>query len=56
MAAILARLAEPSTHAGFAALSQALKIFAPTWAAVFDAGTLFFGALAVALKEKGIAA
>lgn len=50
---LLARAAEPSTHAGLAALSQALKFFAPQWGAVFDAATGLFAALAVAMKEKG---
>lgn len=47
----LSRFAEPSTHAGLAALSQALKFLAPQWAAVLDAGTAFFAALAVAMPE-----
>lgn len=52
MSWLFARLAEPSTAAGIAAVSQAAKFISPTWGAVFDAVTGLFGALAVALSEK----
>lgn len=46
------RLTEPSSHAGLAALAQVLSVFAPQWAAVLNAATVLFGALAVAIPEQ----
>lgn len=51
MQAILARLKEPSTHAGIAALLQVGKTFFPTYAAFFDMATMAFGSLAVVSPE-----
>jgi hypothetical protein len=46
------RLTEGSTHAGLAAILQAVKYFVPPpWGAVIDAGTLLFGSVAVAIKN-----
>lgn len=53
---ILDRIVEPSTMAGMAAISQVIAAVSPTWAAVFHGFTVAFGALAVAMREKGKAA
>lgn len=51
---IIGRLLEPSSHAGVAAIAQGLKYFMPpSWAPVADAASGLFGALAVALSERG---
>lgn len=52
MDTIFARLMEPSSHAGIAALLQIAKGFFPQYAALIDGATAFFGALAVAVSEK----
>lgn len=50
MYSLLARFSEASTHAGLATILQAVKFLLPApWAAVLDAGTVLFGALAVAI-------
>jgi len=46
------RLSEGSTHAGIAAIFQAVKFFVPPpWGAVIDAATVLFGSVAVAIKN-----
>lgn len=52
MKAILERLGQGSTHAGLATLLQAAKFVFPQYAAVLDAGTALFGAIAVAINDK----
>lgn len=48
------RAREPSSHAGLAALSQALKYFLPPqYGQVADAAAALFASLAVILAEKG---
>jgi len=49
---VFSRFTEPSSHAGIAILLQAAKAFFPEYAGVIDGATAFFGALAVALREK----
>jgi hypothetical protein len=49
----LDRSSEPSTHAGIAILLQSAKAFFPAWAPVLDSATALFGAVAVAISEKG---
>jgi hypothetical protein len=46
----VARLSEPSTHAGLAAIMQGAKILAPQYSAVFDCFTLLFGGIAAVKK------
>ena len=53
----LNRAKEPSTHAGIAALAQALAFFVPPlWQPVVEplanAATAIFGVLAVTIREK----
>lgn len=48
---MFARLAEPSTYAGLAAVAQMLASFFPQYAAVFHVVTAVTGAAAAALPE-----
>ena len=50
---IAARAAEPSTHAGIAAVAQAAGMIWPQYAAFANAAAVLFGALAVAMPERG---
>jgi hypothetical protein len=46
------RMMQGSSHAGIAAALQALQYFLPPpWGAVVNAGTVLFGAVAVALNS-----
>lgn len=51
MNAVIARIKEPSTSAGLAALAQVAKVFFPQWGAVLDAVAMLTASLAVALPE-----
>ncbi len=53
MQKIIARLKEPSTHAGIAAAAQAAAFFLPQYAGIFAGLTMIFGGAAVATPECG---
>lgn len=50
---VMARAAEPSTHAGIAALASALSYIFPQYALPLNVAVAAFGALAVGMREKG---
>ena len=52
MGYLFARLKEASTHAGLATLVQGLKFFVPQYAAVIDAFSALFAAIAVAVPSN----
>ena len=49
---IASRISEPSTHAGIAAISQALGFFFPQYAVIANAATVLFGAVAAMRSDK----
>jgi hypothetical protein len=53
---LLARLSEPSTYAGFAALAGSIGLSAPIYSAVSAAAVAMAGLIAVILHEKKPAA
>jgi hypothetical protein len=53
---VMARLAEPSTWAGFASLMGGAAVFglgAETWTVIIGAGMAVAGAVSVVKKDKG---
>ncbi len=52
---VLARIHEPSTHAGIAGLLQALASFLPQYAIVFNTLTGLFATVAVIKSDSGSA-
>lgn len=49
---VLARLQEPSTHAGIATALQAASYFAPQYAGIFAMLSVMFGGAAIAAPER----
>jgi hypothetical protein len=56
MNALISRLAQPSTYAGFSGLALAFGLSQPQFAAYATAAATLFGLIAVALNETGGAA
>lgn len=50
---LLARMSEPSSHAGLAAVLQAFSYFFPQYNAVLTALAVLFGGVAIATPAKG---
>lgn len=55
MKALISRLSEPSTYAGFSGLAIVLGATAPQFGAFTTAAAALFGLVAVALGEKSAA-
>lgn len=51
MSFLMQRVKEASSQGGFAALAQALKIFAPEYAAILDGISMLCGTLAVLIPS-----
>lgn len=50
---LIDRFKEPSSHAGIAALAQALAVIFPQYAYIFGAITVIFGGAAITTPERG---
>ena len=53
MNALISKLSQPSTYAGFAGIATVAGIAAPTFQAYELAAATLFGLIAVVLNEKG---